>query len=98
MNRLLLALLLMALAIAGGLALLASDAPDGLEYSMEETGSSGGAPVLASPMAGYEVPLIGNPTARRVLAGLSGTLAVLGLTLGVGWILRRASSRPKADS
>jgi len=95
MNRLLLALTLCALGIAGGLSLLASQAPDGLEHSLEALGAEPGQPVIASPMADYQVGFLANPVARKVVAGVSGTLAVLGLAMGVGWGLRRAGRRDR---
>ncbi len=89
MNRLLIGILMIALAIAGGLSLLASGAPDGLEHSMEQMGAVDGEPALDSPMPDYEAPFWKNPTARKAIAGLSGTLAVLGLVLLAGRLLRR---------
>ncbi len=96
MSRLLVGLTLIALAIGGGVSLLASEAPDGLEHSMEAVGASDeGAPVLHSPMADYEVGFIGHPVARKVIAGVAGTLAVLGLVLVVGWLLTRTRRKPE---
>ena len=97
MNRLIVGLTLISLAIGGGLSLLASEAPDGLEHSMQAVGAGEGEPVLQAPMPDYEAGFLDNPTARKVVAGLSGTLAVLGLLLAVGWLLRRAGPRRAAE-
>ena len=86
------AVLALALAISGGLALFASESPDGLEHSMERVGAGEGEAIVEAPMADYELSLLKNPTARKVAAGLSGTLAVFGLTLLAGWGLRRSKS------
>lgn len=96
MSRLLVGLTLIALAIGGGLSLLASEAPDGLEQSMETVGAHDGAPVMSAPMPDYEVGFISHPVARKVIAGLAGTLAVLGLVLVVGWALQRSGRRTGA--
>ncbi len=95
MKRLFLSLLLLALATGGGLSLLASQAPDGLEHTMAKMGAHEGKAVVNSPMPDYEVPMIRNKWARKALAGASGTLAVLGLTLAIGWTLRKAKNRGK---
>lgn len=98
MNRLLWALTLIALATAGGLALLASEAPDGLEHSLESVGAKEGQPVIESPMADYEAGFLDDPLARKGVAGLSGTLAVLGLVLVVGWLLSRANKSSESKT
>jgi hypothetical protein len=85
--------LALALAISGGLALFASESPDGLEHSMHQVGVGEGEALIEAPMPDYELSLLQNPTARKVAAGLSGTLAVFGLSLLAGWSLRR----PKPD-
>ncbi len=90
MKRLVAGLLLVSLSLAAGLALLASEAPDGLDHSLEEVGVDSGSNVIAAPMPDYQVPGGSNETWRKVLAGLSGTLAVFGLVLLVGWFMRRA--------
>jgi hypothetical protein len=92
MKGLLLGIGFVALAVAGGLSLLASEAPDGLEHSMHEVGAESGQPVLAAPMPDYQVGFLANPLARQALAGLSGALAVMGLAVSAGWLLRRRRS------
>jgi len=89
-KRLVTGLLLISLSLAMGLSLLASQAPDGLEHSLETVGADSGSNVIASPMPDYQVPGGSSETFRRVLAGLSGTLAVFGMVLLVGWFMRRA--------
>ena len=92
MNRLHWGVLALALAISGGLALLASESPDGLEHSMEQVGAAEGEALMEAPMPDYELTLLQNPIARKVAAGISGTLAVFGLSLLAGWGLRRTRS------
>ncbi len=92
MRGLLIGIGLVALAIAGGLSLLASAAPDGLEHSMHQVGAEAGPPVLPAPMPDYQVGFLSNPPARQAIAGVSGALAVAGLVMVVGWLLRRRRS------
>jgi hypothetical protein len=86
---LLLGLLLLSLGLAGGLALLASEKPDGLEYTLGQVGSKEGSAAISSPMPGYEAPLSIPVVWRRVIAGMSGTLICAGLVWLVGWAMRR---------
>ena len=90
MTRLVAGIFMISLAIGGGLSLLASKAPDGLEHSMEQIRTAKGEPAIDSPMPDYEAPCLESPLARKAVAGLAGILAVLGLVLLVGWNLRRA--------
>jgi hypothetical protein len=83
-KRLVLGLLLLSLALAGGLSYLASETPDGLEKSLARHDVAEGESVVAAPMADYQ-----SPWGGQWLAGVSGTLAVFGLTLVVGWGLAR---------
>jgi hypothetical protein len=91
MNRLVVAILLIALGTAGGLSLMASPAPDGLESSLDEMGAAADKPVLTSPMADYQAPFTLAPWLRKTIAGVSGCLIVFGLVLIVGMALRRRS-------
>lgn len=84
MRRLVLGILLLSLALAGGLSYLASASPDGLEKSLARYGVEEGESVVAAPMPDYQ-----SPWGGQLLAGVSGTLAVFGLTLVVGWALGR---------
>ncbi|MBN2498654.1 MAG: PDGLE domain-containing protein [Deltaproteobacteria bacterium] len=88
--------LCLALAVSGGLALLASDAPDGLEHSLAAVGAPEGETFVAAPMPDYEIPFLASPLLRRSIAGLSGCLAVFGLAWLAGRCLRgRAGSEKK---
>ncbi len=84
MKRLVFGLLLVSLAAAGGLSHLAAQAPDGLEHSLARHGVEEGEALVAAPMPDYQAPIAG-----QFLAGISGTFAVFGLVLVVGWLLGR---------
>lgn len=90
MKKVVIAILALSLGVAGGVSLWASEAPDGLEHSLERVGTdAGGRPAIDSPMAGYEAPLGLPPWARKALAGVSGCLVVFGLVQLVGMLLGR---------
>ncbi len=78
---------LVSLLVAGGLSLLASEHPDGLERVAADHGFEGAA---AEPgmevMPDYEAPWLGAGPASRVLPGVVGT-AVVAL---LAWALGRA--------
>jgi hypothetical protein len=86
-------LLLLSLGVACGLALLASESPDGLEHSMEKLGIAEGGVAVAAPMPEYEAPLALSPVWRRVLAGGAGTLCVFGLGILAGTLLKKAGGK-----
>jgi hypothetical protein len=88
-KKLVLALLLISVGIAGAVSLLASGQPDGLEHSLEKLGVEETPGVLDSPMADYQAPVALSAGWRRALAGVSGTLVVFGLVLLAGRFLRR---------
>ena len=74
----------------------ASPSPDGLEKVAEEQGfsekeNSGG--LRPSLLPDYYFPGIRNRAAAKALAGLTGTLAVCGVALGLGGILAKSSRR-----
>ena len=98
MIRMVLGLLLLSLAIACGLALLASKAPDGLKYSMEKAGILEDSPAWMAPMPSYEMRLELSKNWRRILAGCVGALSVFGIVLVMGWILARAGTREGRNS
>lgn len=80
-----------AAAVAGGVSLLASAAPDGLEAAAETLGFAGAAAESASagsPLADYTLPAAG--AAGASLAGLAGVVLTLGLTLLVAGLASRA--------
>ncbi|MGH3727327.1 MAG: PDGLE domain-containing protein [Micromonosporaceae bacterium] len=99
----LLAGLLVALLLAGGVSSFASSAPDGLDsvsregcrYSGEEP--SGGRCVardgqdheVGGPLADYGIAGIENPYLSTALAGVIGVLLVFGLGAGLFWLARR---------
>jgi len=78
------------LLVAGGLAHLASSEPDGLERVAEdldfaEQAEEGGPGCLPD----YQVPGHEDSWVGGSLAGVAGTLVVLGAALGLGGLLRR---------
>lgn len=82
-----------ALAVAGGLSLLASGSPDGLEWSAERLGFAHAAQASsadASPLAGYEVP--GLASMGSSAAGVAGVILTLGL--GAGAVALAVRRRP----
>ncbi|WP_026924841.1 PDGLE domain-containing protein [Glycomyces arizonensis] len=95
---------LVALALAGGLALFASSSPDGLESVMLEgcqTGADGeisggecalqqaGEHEIGGPLADYGISFIDSETLGGSLAGIVGVLLVLALATGLFWLLAR---------
>jgi hypothetical protein len=91
MRRLFLALFGLALLLAVGSVFVASEAPDGLERVAEDLGFHH-EPETPSPQLGplpdYQTPGLSGP-ASGIVAGLVGVLAMLGLGLGLGRLLRR---------
>lgn len=79
-----------ALVIASASAFLASSEPDGLERVAENHGfleQAQDAPYQVLP--DYTVPGLGDGPASTIAAGIVGVLAVTGLTMGAGALLRR---------
>ncbi len=93
MKTFVLVLLAVSLAVAAGLALLASGAPDGLEHSLASLGVAEGEALLAAPMADYQLPGESPARWRQIGAGLSGTLVVFFLAWLAGTLLRRRRPR-----
>ncbi len=84
--------LLVALLVGGGLSLAASSSPDGLERVADDQGfAERERPHAAGegPFAGYRARGVGDGDAAGVVAGLVGTLVVLGLAGGIFVVLRR---------
>lgn len=78
-----------AVAVAGGLSLLASTSPDGLEHVAAALGFAGSAtsPVVYSPLADYGIAGLG--AVGTSLAGVAGVALSLGLGLLVAGLVRR---------
>ncbi len=103
-RRTLLVGLLIALLVGGVVSYFASTAPEGLEKTEEDMGITG------PPHAGIQVPptvfkdynlnleWLGEGFWSNAVAGVTGTLLVLGILLGVGALLRprRPLTRPSA--
>lgn len=92
-----------AAAMAGGISLLASASPDGLEWSIAKTagqdleaGGSGIHQFLAgiqerlSIFPDYQVPGAGSEALSTGLAGIIGTTVVLALAAGIAFAIRKA--------
>lgn len=78
------------LLVAGGLSLLASARPDGLEWVAEQLGFAGAAgesAVAGSPVGGYEFAGLPHPWGA-VLAGVIGVLVTVAVGLAVAAIAR----------
>lgn len=81
----LLSMLVVCLFMAGFLSLFASPEPDGLERVAEDHGFLElEKEVFESPMPGYAVSGIGNDALAGSLAGVFGTVLMLGLALWIG--------------
>ena len=92
--------LLVTLVLAGGLSFYASSHPDGLEHVAESTGFLGSAEDSAtagSPLADYQTRGVDDERVSGGLAGLIGVTAVLGLSGGLFWALRRRGDRTAAE-
>ena len=86
MSRSLLGGLVLAMLIAGGLSIYASEQPDGLERVAEDLSFAHQGREGISVLPGYELPGLGS--ASGSLAGLLGVFAVLGISTGAGVALR----------
>lgn len=68
---------LVALVIGGGMSLLASSSPDGLEKVAETQGFLGKKTALSiGILADYQIPGIKSPSLSTALAGIAGTVFV----------------------
>lgn len=91
--------LIATLLIAGVGSWYASHHPDGLEYVAEQTGFADQGRDSATskgPLADYRTRGIADDRWSTGIAGVAGTLVVLGLSLGLFWGLRKR--RPDRDS
>jgi hypothetical protein len=50
-----------------------------------------------TPFEGYRVKGLGDGFGSNAAAGVAGSLLVLGLVLGIGYVLRRGRARPATD-
>lgn len=95
-RRLAVVALLVTLVLAGGLSFYASSHPDGLEYVAETTGfldSAEDSATADSPLADYRTRGVDDERVSGGLAGLIGVTAVLGLSGGLFWAIRRRGDR-----
>ena len=93
MNRRIFAICLVAtLLVAGVASFYASQHPDGLERVAQQTGfgdSAEDSPTAKSPLADYSTKGVENDRVSGGVAGVAGSLLVLGLAGGLFWVLRR---------
>lgn len=96
----LLAFLLVALLVAGVGSYYASSHPDGLQRVARQAGFADRqhkSPSASGPLAGYRTKGVHDERVSRGIAGVTGSLLVLGLGTGVFWLLRRRPEhRPEA--
>lgn len=84
--------LLLTVVLAGVTSYYASSHPDGLEYVAERTGfldSAEDSAAAGSPLADYQTRGVEDERVSGGLAGLIGVGAVLGISGGLFWLLRR---------
>jgi cobalt/nickel transport protein len=82
--------------IAALLSPWASSWPDGLERVAHDLGFSdrAGEAAIASPLPDYAVPALGTGRLSTAVAGVAGTVLVLGLTWGLGRLLGASRAVP----
>lgn len=88
--------LLVAMLLAGGASYYASSHPDGLEYVAEKTGFLDTAEehdAAGSPMADYSTDGVEDDRVSGGLAGVTGAVVVLALTMGLAYAVRRRDGR-----
>jgi len=91
-RKLFVVFLLAALLVAGVASYYASSHPDGLEFVAEKTGfidSADDSPAASSPFADYSTKGVDDGRLSGGIAGVAGSLIVLGLAGGLFWVLRR---------
>lgn len=96
-RALIIAGMFVALVLAGFVSYYASASPDGLEYVAREQGFDQTAQDSASadsPLADYTTKGVEGTRLSGALAGITGTVLVLGIAGGAGLLLRRRSTGP----
>ena len=84
--------LVVTLLVAGVASFYASSHPDGLERVAERVGfdrSAEDSPASASPLADYSTKGVEDDRVSGGVAGVAGSLLVLGVAGGLFWVLRR---------
>jgi hypothetical protein len=92
---------LVALVLAGVVSFYASSAPDGLSRVAEDHGFAASETEhrrADSPMADYATKGVDDERLSGGIAGVAGTLIVLGLASGGFWLLRRRDRDPTRES
>lgn len=101
-RRLLVALLVSALLVAGVASYYASSHPDGLEYVAEQTGfidtADDDGPGIDSPFADYGTKGVDDERLSGGLAGVAGVALTLALGGGLFLLLRRRESPADAEA
>lgn len=93
-QRIILAGLFIAVAIALFLSPFASQSPDGLEKVAEDKGflhKGEGQEVFSAPIPDYTMPGVKQEGIATSLAGLIGTLLVFAVAYGLGYSLRKGA-------
>ena len=98
----LLAGIVIASLIGGAVSYFASRSPDGLEKTQQELGAAeaphNGVAAPALLFNEYSLKWLGEGFWSNAIAGVTGTLLVLGILLGVGYLLRRGRPDRTADA
>lgn len=88
--------LTVALLLSGVVSFYASSSPDGLEWVAEQKGfidaATEHAASLYSPFVDYQVAGLSDARLSGGLAGIFGTLVVLGVGMGLMWLLGRSKT------
>lgn len=99
-RRLAVLALLLTVLLAGGASYYASSHPDGLEHVAERTGfldSAEDSATADSPLADYRTRGVEDERVSGGLAGLTGVGAVLAVSGGLFWLLRRRGDRAATE-
>lgn len=98
MDKKILAVLLVALAVAVALSPFASSNPDGLERVAEDKGfleQGEGKEVITAPIPDYLLPGVENERLATAAAGFVGTLVTFGVMYGVGRLVAGRKARDR---